>query len=66
MELNITEILKLQNGLKGAIEGKGKVSFCKKNFESALIDFDLSNNENSRTFALISLYNFYLEILVVN
>tara|TARA_X000001036_G_scaffold364213_1_gene348322 strand:- start:93 stop:1676 length:1584 start_codon:yes stop_codon:yes gene_type:complete len=57
MELNITEILKLQNGLKGALEGKGKVSFCKKNFESALIDFDLSNNESSRAFALISLYN---------
>ena len=57
MELNITEILKLQKGLKGALEGKGKVSFCKKNFESALIDFDLSNNKSSRAFALVALYN---------
>ena len=57
MELSIAQTLKLQSGLKESIQAKGIVSFIRKNFESALIDFDLCNTEQTRAHALMALYH---------
>ena len=53
----LDKALKINPKLKMALLNRGQIFFVKDKFELALRDFDLCDNEESRAYALTSLYN---------